>query len=235
MTAQTMFDKIWSRHEVAEEDGELLLYVDRALIHEGSSHAFAALAAQGRTVARPRQIFAFNDHYVPTTGRDKGVAGIANPEIRNMVIKLASNATEHGITHFGIDDPRQGILHIVPPELGITQPGLLIVGADSHTDADHLAAQTEDHAYRRGRCDGLWRHGERRDPLDHREDRCWRRHRPRDRVRGVGDRGDEHGSAHDRVQYVDRGGRPRRHDSARRHHVRVHERSPVCAGRQGMG
>ena len=133
MTALTMFDKIWDRHRVAEEDGELLLYVDRALIHEGSSHAFAALAAQQREVARPQQIFAFNDHYVPTSGRAQGVAGIANPEIRNMVIKLAANAAQHGIRHFGIDDPQQGILHIVPPELGITQPGLFIVGADSHT------------------------------------------------------------------------------------------------------
>jgi 3-isopropylmalate/(R)-2-methylmalate dehydratase large subunit len=133
MTAQTMFDKIWGRHVVAEEEGELLLYVDRALIHEGSSHAFAALAAHERRVFRPRQVFAFNDHYVPTTGRDKGVDGIAQPDIRNMVLKLAANAAAHGITLFGIDDPRQGILHIVPPELGITQPGLFVVGADSHT------------------------------------------------------------------------------------------------------
>ena len=133
MAARTMFEKIWQRHAIAEEEGELLLHVDRALIHEGSSHAFAALDAQKRTVARPRQVFAFNDHYVPTTGRDKGVNGISNPEIRNMVLKLADNAARHGVTLFGIDDPRQGILHIVPPEQGITQPGLIIVGADSHT------------------------------------------------------------------------------------------------------
>jgi 3-isopropylmalate/(R)-2-methylmalate dehydratase large subunit len=133
VAAHTMFDKIWNRHVAAEDDGELLLYVDRALIHEGSSHAFDALAAQKRAVFRPQQIFAFNDHYVPTSGRDKGVAGIAIPEIRDMVLKLASNAAQHGITLFGIDDPRQGILHIVPPELGITQPGIFIVGADSHT------------------------------------------------------------------------------------------------------
>jgi len=128
-----MFEKIWRRHVVAEEDGEVLLYVDRALIHEGSSHAFEALEAQKRRVARPQQVFAFTDHYVPTTGRDKGVDGIAVPEIRNMVKKLHANAAAHGITLFGIDDPRQGILHIVPPEQGITQPGLLICGADSHT------------------------------------------------------------------------------------------------------
>ena len=133
MAARTLFEKIWARHVVAEEEGEVLLYVDRAFIHEGSSHAFAALDAKGRKVARPRQVFAFNDHYVPTTGRDKGVDGIAIPEIRNMVLKLQENTARHGVTLFGIDDPRQGILHIVPPEQGITQPGLLIVGADSHT------------------------------------------------------------------------------------------------------
>jgi 3-isopropylmalate/(R)-2-methylmalate dehydratase large subunit len=133
MAAQTMFEKIWNRHVVAREDEEVLLYVDRALIHEGSSHAFDKLAAQGRRVARPHQVFAFTDHYVPTTGRDRGVEGIAVPEIRNMVKKLHAETAKHGVTLFGIDDPRQGILHIVPPEQGITQPGLLICGADSHT------------------------------------------------------------------------------------------------------
>jgi len=133
MAAQTMFEKIWNRHVIAEEEGELLLYVDRALIHEGASHAFDSLAKQGRGVARPRQVYAFTDHYVPTTGRDRGVEGIPIPEIRNMVKLLHANAAQHGITLFGFDDPRQGILHIVPPEQGITQPGLVMVGADSHT------------------------------------------------------------------------------------------------------
>ena len=131
--SQTMFDKIWNRHVISEEEGELLMFVDRALIHEGSSHAFARLEADGRAVARPQQIFAFTDHYVPTTGRERGVQGIAVAEIRHMVEKLHANAARHGITLFGIDDERQGILHIVPPEQGITQPGLLICGADSHT------------------------------------------------------------------------------------------------------
>jgi len=133
MTSSTMFEKIWRFHVIAEEEGELLLHVDRALIHEGSSHAFARLDSQSRTVARPRQVFAFTDHYVPTAGREKGVDGIALPEIRNMVLQLAANTAKHGITLFGIDDARQGILHIVPPEQGITQPGLIICGADSHT------------------------------------------------------------------------------------------------------
>lgn len=133
MTARTLFDKIWDSHVVAEEEGEILLYVDRALIHEGSSHAFAALARNKQPVARPQQVYAFTDHYVPTTGRDQGIAGIAVDEIRNMVIRQHENTAKHGIMLFGFDDPRQGILHIVPPEQGITQPGLLIAGADSHT------------------------------------------------------------------------------------------------------
>jgi 3-isopropylmalate/(R)-2-methylmalate dehydratase large subunit len=130
---QTLVEKIWNRHVVVEDGGELLLFVDRAFIHEGSSHAFDKLRKEGRSIARPRQVFAFTDHYVPTTGRDRGVEGISSLEMRNMVTGLHANAARHGIMLFGIDDPRQGILHIVPPEQGITQPGLLICGADSHT------------------------------------------------------------------------------------------------------
>ena len=133
MNAITMFDKIWDGHVVAEEEGEILIYVDLALIHEGSSHAFEALKQRKQSVARPHQVLAFTDHYVPTTGREKGIAGIAVDEIRNMVIAQHANTKLHGIKLFGFDDPGQGILHIVPPEQGITQPGLLIAGADSHT------------------------------------------------------------------------------------------------------
>ena len=133
MAGKTLFEKIWGQHVIAEEEGEVLLYVDRTYVHEGSSHAFAQLDKRNRKVSRPRQVFAHADHYVPTTGRALGVEGIAIPEIRNMVKLLQANTAKHGVTLFGIDDPRQGILHIVPPEQGITQPGLLIVGADSHT------------------------------------------------------------------------------------------------------
>jgi 3-isopropylmalate/(R)-2-methylmalate dehydratase large subunit len=133
MSGMTMFEKIWNRHAIAEESGEVLLYVDRAFIHEGSSHAFAQLSKRGRKVARPKQIFAHTDHYVPTASRVGGIDSIKVPEIRNMVIQLQTNAAEHGINIFGFDDPRQGILHIVPPEQGITQPGMFICGADSHT------------------------------------------------------------------------------------------------------
>jgi 3-isopropylmalate/(R)-2-methylmalate dehydratase large subunit len=133
MSAQTLFEKIWTRHIVVEEDGETLLYVDRLLVHEGSIHAFSKLAERGIKVARPRQVFAFADHYMPTHDRSGGIAAIADPAMRNMITGLNANASAHGVRVFGFDDPEQGILHIVPPELGITQPGLVLCGADSHT------------------------------------------------------------------------------------------------------
>jgi 3-isopropylmalate/(R)-2-methylmalate dehydratase large subunit len=115
MTGRTLFEKIWNRHIVAEESGEVLLYVDRAYIHEGSSHVFAQLAKRGRKAFRPKQVFAHTDHYVPTSSRAGGLDSIKAPEIRNMVVQLHRNAAEHGINIFGFDDPRQGILHVVPP------------------------------------------------------------------------------------------------------------------------
>jgi len=132
--ARTLFDKIWDRHLIAETDeGDSLLYVDRCLIHEGSSHCFEQLARTGRAVVRPEQVFAFSDHYVPTVNQELGVAGVADEKIRGMIELLAHNCAKHDIRLFGIDDPQQGILHVVPPELGLTQPGLMMVGADSHT------------------------------------------------------------------------------------------------------
>ena len=80
MAARTMYEKIWSSHVIGEEEGEVLLYVDRAYIHEGSSHAFDALDQCQRKVARPKQVFAHADHYVPTATRAGGVEGIANPD-----------------------------------------------------------------------------------------------------------------------------------------------------------
>src|ERR1044072_7890267 len=97
MPGMTLFEKIWNRHVIAEESGEVLLYVDRAFIHEGSSHAFAQLASRGRKVARPDQAFAHTDHYVPTTRRANGLDSIETPEIRNMVIQLQANSERHGI------------------------------------------------------------------------------------------------------------------------------------------
>jgi 3-isopropylmalate/(R)-2-methylmalate dehydratase large subunit len=133
-TARTMFDKIWERHAIVRRDGgQALLFVDRNFVHEGSMFAFGALAKEGRKVRRPRQTFAVADHYVPTLGRERGIAGVTDPEVRNMIELLDHNARANGVAHFGIDDPRQGIVHVVGPELGITQPGLIVTCGDSHT------------------------------------------------------------------------------------------------------
>ncbi|MBV1698102.1 MAG: 3-isopropylmalate dehydratase large subunit [Hyphomicrobiales bacterium] len=129
---QTLFDRLWATHEVArQEAGASLLWVDRHYIHEGSFHAFSQMKARGRRVAEPDLTFGFADHYVPTRGNRAN--GIADPEIANMVRTLESNAAENRITLFGLRDPRQGIVHVVGPEQGLTLPGLLIVCGDSHT------------------------------------------------------------------------------------------------------
>jgi 3-isopropylmalate/(R)-2-methylmalate dehydratase large subunit len=129
----TLFRKLWDRHHVVTDEGESLLYIDRALAQENTYHAFVALQAQGRRVLRPEQIYAFTDHYVPTTGQSKGLAGIPVAEIRNMVVQLQDFARRYGIHLYGIDHAQQGIMHIVPPELGIVQPGMALIGNDSHT------------------------------------------------------------------------------------------------------
>jgi 3-isopropylmalate/(R)-2-methylmalate dehydratase large subunit len=127
----TLFDKLWAAHEItAREDGAALLWVDRHYVHEGSFHAFSKLKEHGRKLAEPELTFGIADHYVPTRGRERG---IANPEIAAMVRNLEANTAEHGITLFGLNDPRQGIVHVVGPEQGLTLPGLLIVCGDSHT------------------------------------------------------------------------------------------------------
>jgi 3-isopropylmalate/(R)-2-methylmalate dehydratase large subunit len=130
----TIFDKIWTRHAITERDGgDTLLYIDRLLTQENSYHAFDKLRREARTVRNPDQVFSFADHYVPTVGRDQGIEGIQNPEIRHMVKTIEADTKQFSITLFGLGDVRQGILHIVGPEQGITQPGLVIAGADSHT------------------------------------------------------------------------------------------------------
>jgi 3-isopropylmalate/(R)-2-methylmalate dehydratase large subunit len=128
---QTVIDKIWAAHEIVQrEDGESLLWIDRHYVHEGSFHAFGKLAERGVKVAEPDLTFGVADHYVPTRGsRDN----IANPELARMVRQVEENTAKHGVKLFGLGDPRQGIVHVVGPEQGLTLPGLLIVCGDSHT------------------------------------------------------------------------------------------------------
>ncbi|MGA7430960.1 MAG: 3-isopropylmalate dehydratase large subunit [Xanthobacteraceae bacterium] len=128
---QTIVDKLWNAHEIVRrDDGESLLWVDRHYVHEGSFHAFAKLGERSAKVAEPGLTFGVADHYVPTRGSRRD---IANPEIARMVRQVEDNTKEHGIRLFGLDDPRQGIVHVVGPEQGLTLPGLLIVCGDSHT------------------------------------------------------------------------------------------------------
>ena len=128
---QTLVDKLWAAHEIVRrEDGEALLWVDRHYVHEGSFHAFGRLAERGAAVAEPGLTFGVADHYVPTRGSR---TTIADPEIARMLRQVEENTAKHGIELFGLDDPRQGIVHVVGPEQGLTLPGLLIVCGDSHT------------------------------------------------------------------------------------------------------
>jgi len=132
---QTLVEKIWNRHAVVTLDGgDVLLYVDRCLMHEGFWwNAVDALRERGLTVHRPENIIACADHFVPTAGRALGHAGIDDPRRRELILRLENEGRDLGVQVIGMMDPRQGILHVVAPEQGITLPGMVIVGSDSHT------------------------------------------------------------------------------------------------------
>ncbi len=132
MTAKTLYDKLWDDHVVyTEEDGSSLLYIDRQLVHEVTSpQAFEGLRLAGREPWRRNRNLAVTDHNVPTTDRDKG---ISDPVARLQVQTLDRNCAEFGITEFGMNDVRQGIVHVVGPEQGATLPGMTVVCGDSHT------------------------------------------------------------------------------------------------------
>ena len=132
---RNMFDKIWDCHVVAQrDDGEALIYVDRNFVHEGPFYAFDKLRLDKRPMRRPLKQIAISDHYLPTLNRAGGLAGIKDPEIRNMVEQLERNARDFKVPFIGMSDPaRQGIMHVVGPDLGLVQPGMVITAADSHT------------------------------------------------------------------------------------------------------
>ena len=129
---QTLLDKIWDAHTVRVEDGgRCVLYIDRQYIHEVTSPvAFGGIERRGLGVARPAQITATADHNIPTVNQH---LPIEEPESRRQVEALAENCARHGIEHFGVGHPKQGIVHIIGPELGFTQPSMTIVCGDSHT------------------------------------------------------------------------------------------------------
>lgn len=132
MAGQTLYDKLWDSHVVRiDDDGTALLYIDRHLVHEVTSpQAFEGLRTAGRTPWRVDSIVATPDHNVPTTDRS---AGITDPIARLQVETLDQNCAEFGLTEFGMDDIRQGIVHVIGPEQGATLPGMTVVCGDSHT------------------------------------------------------------------------------------------------------
>ena len=132
MKPKTLFDKIWDHHLIdTQEDGASLIYIDRHLVHEVTSpQAFEGLRISGRTVNSPKRTLAVADHNVPTTDR---AGGIDEEESRIQVEALDKNVEDFGIPYFNMMDKRQGIVHVIGPEQGFTQPGMTIVCGDSHT------------------------------------------------------------------------------------------------------
>ena len=135
MSQNTLYDKIWEDHFVVErEDGSTLIYIDRHLVHEVTSpQAFDGLRQSNLTPRQVNTIIATPDHNVPTTERSKDLEGIKDPISKLQVVTLNDNCDEFGINQFKLNDERQGIVHVIGPEQGITLPGMTIVCGDSHT------------------------------------------------------------------------------------------------------
>ncbi|HBH47837.1 MAG TPA: 3-isopropylmalate dehydratase large subunit [Bacteroidales bacterium] len=129
---KTLFDKVWDAHVVSEiEGGPSVLYIDRHLIHEVTSpQAFAGLDARGISVFRPEKTVATPDHNVPTIDQHLPIKDVLS---KTQVETLAKNTEKHGVRHYGLNHPYQGVVHVVGPELGLTLPGMTIVCGDSHT------------------------------------------------------------------------------------------------------
>lgn len=137
MAGKTLFDKIWDLHVVDSGDGNSLIYIDRHLVHEVTSpQAFEGLRLAGRRVRRPDCTLVTSDHNIPTSSRSSykdSASFIQEPDSRVQVMTLEENIKDMGLTYYGLDDKRQGIVHIIGPEQGFTLPGTTIVCGDSHT------------------------------------------------------------------------------------------------------
>ena len=132
MAGKTLFDKIWEKHHIKSIDADTnLLFIDLHLVHEVTSpQAFDSLRINNRVVKYPELTLATVDHGIPTSNR---ALGIKDPLSKKQIEALENNCDEFGVTLFGVNDPRQGIVHVIGPEQGITQPGMTIVCGDSHT------------------------------------------------------------------------------------------------------
>ena len=135
MAGKTLYDKIWDAHLVDEvPGGEALMFIDLHLIHEVTTpQAFAGLKAANRPVRRPDLTLAVADHNTPTENQALGIEGVTDPDAKNQLQTLSRNVKDYGIEFFPMGDVRNGIVHVVGPEQGRTQPGLTIVCGDSHT------------------------------------------------------------------------------------------------------
>lgn len=135
MTARTLYDKIWDAHLIGQrKDGNSLIYIDLQLLHEVTSpQAFEGLKIHSRPMWRVAANLATPDHNVPTVNRELGFAGITDVVALEQVVTLDKNCKAFGVEQFEINDPRQGIVHVVGPEQGATMPGMTIVCGDSHT------------------------------------------------------------------------------------------------------
>ncbi len=219
----TILDKIWRDHLVIDEPGSpAVLYIDLHLIHEVTSpQAFSGLRDRGLTVRRPGQTVATVDHSVPTTPLH---IPISDQMAAHQIATLEQNCADFGIPLLGMDSPQRGIVHVVGPELGLTQPGMTIVCGDSHTathgafgalafgigtsEVEHVLA-TQCLLQRKPKTfavtvDGqpfTRRNGERHHPRSAGQDRRRRGHRPCVRVSRFGHSRPVDGRAHDHLQY----------------------------------
>ena len=211
----TLFDKIWDSHVVTMiEEGPTQLYIDRLYCHEVTSpQAFAGMRVRGLKPLRPERIYCMPDHNTPTHDQDKP---IEDPVSRNQVDTLAKNAAEFGLTHYGMMDERNGIIHVVGPERGLTLPGRLSYlysrcgrcgrfryrnqrSGNGDGFPVHLAGKTENHAYPCGR--QSWKRGDGKGcrPLYHVESDDQRRYRIFHRIWRNGDPQPDDGGTFDFV------------------------------------
>ena len=232
MAGKTLYDKLWDAHIVRQnEDGTCLLYVDRHLVHEVTSpQAFEGLREAARRPWRVDANLATADHNVPTTDRAQGIVDAVS---RLQVETLDANCRDLGITEFGMNDPRQGIVHVIGPEQGATLPGMTVVCGDSHTsthgafgalafgigtsEVEHVLATQCLIQKKSKTCACAWReifprhHCEGYGAGNHWSHRHRRRQRLRRRIRRQRDRAIVGRRPHDSVQHGDRGRRARRH------------------------
>ena len=251
---QTLLQKVWDAHAVRRlPTGQTQLFIGLHLVHEVTTpQAFDMLRLRGWHVAFPNRTFATVDHIVPTRGRQRP---FLDTMAEAMMSSLERNCREHGIPLYDIGNAHQGIVHVIGPELGLTQPGMTIACGDSHTSThgafgavafgigtsqvrDVLASQClalEPLKVRRIEVTGAlaaWRLRQGRHPRDHPPSRCEGRCRLRLRICRARRRAHVDGRAHDHLQHVDRRRRAGRLCQSRRDDVRVPRRAAVCAGRR---